>query len=287
MVWFSCCSSRTDYELVPPSRLANRPANQWPHNPAAHRSQGRRHPQGRPQPRSRVPSREELEKQRRQAQATAAARTYGWPTTRRGTDGGGEVGGAGSSGSRDSVIEPHLAGGLAALPGSDFRAVYDPRRAQHPSPAPPPPPPPPPQQQQQVRLPNYPRQQPQHPPYHPGQSAWQQPGRMPATWATPTQGAAAITTTTTAAAAAAPVAYQRPTVARRPVVRTAPRLPSQPQRPRHVRRDSNGVSECSSDEGDGGGDHNVEDYRHLRNYTVSPLQDHGGGSGGGPYTQAR
>ncbi|KAI3343133.1 hypothetical protein F4824DRAFT_510369 [Ustulina deusta] len=219
-----CCGcSDDDYYTASPYR----PPNENPHP-----SVSQRRPERHRKPRYQDPSREEVEKRQRQAQATAAARNYGWPTTR---------GVAGStdrlqtSGNRDSIIEPHLAGGLAAMPGSDFRAVYDPQRPR----------------QQPMRRPS-PSRPPQRPPYYQQRFVNQQPPRMPLMSISAQQDVRTLP----------PVVHQHPVTVRRPVIQTT-RPHQAPQVARLVRRDSNGISECSDDEVD------PED---LRKYTVSPIQ---------------
>ncbi|KAI1120731.1 hypothetical protein F5Y10DRAFT_289349 [Nemania abortiva] len=238
-----CCCNDDDYDTPE----APRPQNERPHPPV---SQPRAQRQAVPPQRGL--SREETErkeKRERQAQATAAARNYGWPTPR-------EVGFASqrTPGNRDSVIEPHLASGLAALPGSDFRAVYDPQRLrQSPRQSP---------QQQPRQLPpqrpNHMRPDPprpiQQPSYHRQRPVTQQPVRMPPMRAVPLQNMRP---------ASSSAVHQRPSIARTATVQPAARAYVQPQTARLVRRDSNGISECSDDD---------DDYRleELRKYTVSP-----------------
>ncbi|KAI0404274.1 hypothetical protein F4802DRAFT_567438 [Xylaria palmicola] len=227
-----CWCSDDDYTVSP-----YRPPGENPHP-----SVSRGHPQRQPPRQHRGPSAEEQEKRQRQAQASAAARSYGWPAAR------------GAAGNRDSIIEPGLAGGLAAMPGSDFRAVYDPhRQRQSPQRRP---------VQQPVRQPVRRRDlpgPPQRPPYYQQGSVNrqgfvnQQPGRAQLMRAYPQQ----------EARAPAPTMHQRPGNARRPVVQqqTTAHVPRQAQTARLVRRDSNGVSECSDTD---------DDIENLRNYTVSP-----------------
>ncbi|KAI0505239.1 hypothetical protein F5B22DRAFT_529634 [Xylaria bambusicola] len=227
-----CCGSEDDYYTVTPYR----PPNEKPHPSVYNQRQPERHNQ----PRYRDPRREEADKRQRQAQATAAARNYGWPTTR------GVAGNTNhhrGSGSRDSIIEPGLAGGLAAMPGSDFRAVYDPQRHRQ-------------RQQQQQQRQQQPIHRPnpvppfQRPPYYQQRFVSQQPPRMPMMSAIPR-------------ASEEPLARRQQVIARKPVVQGRRTQFHAPQVARLVRRDSNGISECSDD------DFDRED---LRQYTVSPIQ---------------
>ncbi|KAF2968131.1 hypothetical protein GQX73_g5443 [Xylaria multiplex] len=220
-----CCGSDDDYYTVSPYR----PPNEKPHPSVSHA-----YSQRQPRAQNRGPSREEIEKRQRQAQATTAARNYGWPTSHR--DAGSNSTNYQRHGNRDSIIEPDLAGGLAAMPGSDFRAVYDPQRSQ----------------QQPVHTPTPPRPY-QRPPYYQQRFVAQQPTRTQPMRAAPQQDSGR----------APQMVQRRPGIARRPVIQTAHPVFQAPQTARIVRRDSNGISECSDDEGD------CED---LRNYTVSPLQ---------------
>ncbi|KAI0428861.1 hypothetical protein F5Y09DRAFT_343268 [Xylaria sp. FL1042] len=182
------------------------------------------------------PSREEIEKRQRQAQATAAARSYGWPTTRGIT---GNTDPLQRRGNRDSIIEPDLAGGLAAMPGSDFRAVYDPHRAHR--------------HRHQNHRPGPPRP-PQHPPYYQQRFVSHQQVRN----ALDVQDVRRTPQ----------IVNHRHAIARKPLIQRARPQVAPPQAARLVRRDSNGISECSDDEGD------------LKDYVVSPVSpppgDHNG-----------
>lgn len=250
-----CCGSRKDnYYTVRPYR----PPKERPHPSVSQNQPRRQQPQFQPQPQPRSRGPEELEKRRRQAQATAAARTYGWPTER------GVVAGN-MRNNRDSIIEPDLAGGLAAMPGSDFRAVYDPQRPRHISQR---------QQQQQrqkQQKPTITHQQhishqkwkPQRPSYYQQQFVDRQPSSMAPMRAAPSR--------QTAPSVTQRQQRQRPAVGRvLPVVPTRPPVQVPPPRKvkRPVRRDSNGVSECSSSSSD---DDDGDHRRHRRNYNVSPL----------------
>ncbi|KAI1428370.1 hypothetical protein F5Y12DRAFT_733403 [Xylaria sp. FL1777] len=232
-----CCGgSEDDYYTVSPYR----PANENPHPSVAQHRPERYH-----QPRHRGPSREEVEKRQRQAQATAAAQNYGWPITRGVSRNPNHLQ---TSRNRDSVIEPDLAGGLAAMPGSDFRAVYDPQRSRQQQihrPSPPRPP------QRQPQRP--PQRLPQRPPYHQQRFVSQQPPRMPPMSVPAKQDVRRVPL----------VVQQHQAIARKPVIQTTRPQFQAPQAARLVRRDSNGISECSDDDGD------RED---LRGYTVSPIQ---------------
>ncbi|KAI1277154.1 hypothetical protein F5Y07DRAFT_364230 [Xylaria sp. FL0933] len=240
-----CSGSKEDY--YDSDRKAYRPSDEKPHY-AGDRHQPERRQQQHHQHRQhyeprhhyerqnyyqhqrRDPSREEAEKRRRQAQATAAAQNYGWPTTRGMT---GNTDPLKTRGNRDSVIEPDLAGGLAAMPGSDFRAVYDPQRAQ----------------QQRMHRPSPPRP-PQRPPYYQQRFVEKQPARMPN-----------MPNMQNVSRKPQVVNQNRP-LARKPVIQTVHPQHQAPRAARIVRRDSNGVSECSDDDVD------IED---LRDYTVSPI----------------
>ncbi|KAI0974378.1 hypothetical protein F4678DRAFT_458345 [Xylaria arbuscula] len=249
-----CCGSEDDYYTVAPYRHTNekphpsiiqqrpeqqhhrpqhyQPRHYQPQNYRPSNQQTRSYQPQNHRLQHRGPSREEVEKRQRQAQATAAARNYGWPTERsivRHADPRPELR------NRDSIIEPGLAGGLAAMPGSDFRAVYDPQRAR----------------QQQTRQPNIP-QPAQRPPYYQQRFVNQQPARMPMMSASNMQNVRRMP----------PVVHQQPVIARKPVIQTTRPQFRAPQVARIVRRDSNGISECSDDD---------DDIRDLRNYTVSPL----------------
>ncbi|KAJ8129097.1 hypothetical protein O1611_g4534 [Lasiodiplodia mahajangana] len=114
-------------------------------------------------------------------------------------------------------------------------------------PGPPPSHPGPPPLQQQAP--------PQRPPYHQQRFVSRQPPIMPPMKAAPL----AIVSEKSVAA------QQRPSIAQRPTVKPADRRYVQPQTARLVRRDSNGISECSED------DDNSR-LEELRNYTVSPIQ---------------
>ncbi|TGJ84860.1 hypothetical protein E0Z10_g3919 [Xylaria hypoxylon] len=234
-----CCGSEDDYYTVSPYR----PANEKHH---ASVSQARS--QRQPKPQHRGPSREEIEKRQRQAQATAAAQNYGWPTSRR-VAGNIPTNHIQTPGNRDSIIEPDVAGGLAAIPGSDFRAVYDPQQSR----------------QQPTHRPSPPRP-PQRPVYYQQRFVSQQPSRMPPMRAAPQQVVRRVPQ----------IVHQRPAIARKPVLQMAHPLSRAPQAARLVRRDSNGISECSDDEGD------RED---LRKYTVSPIQQSPGYSSQGMRSQ--
>ncbi|KAI0113914.1 hypothetical protein GGR51DRAFT_556412 [Nemania sp. FL0031] len=268
-----CCGSEDDYYRATPYR----PDYQEPH-PSVSPDRLRRQPETRrPMSREEIERRERIEKRERQAQATAAAQNYGWPTSR--MDGGGFVNRGYSSGNRDSMIEPHLAGGLVALPGLDFAAVYDPQRSRQ-LPRPPPPvqrpryPPPQqsqlplqqqrqqqqqhswqPQRQQQLQQPWQPQQQYQRnpSPLYQQQFVYEQPPQMPLMRVAPLPNTRAQ-----------PPSAQHHNIARRPVVQIVAPPFVQPQTARLVRRDSNGISECDDD----------DDYRleELRNYTVSPVR---------------
>ncbi|KAK5624358.1 hypothetical protein RRF57_000074 [Xylaria bambusicola] len=234
-----CCGSEDDYYTVTPYR----PPSEKPH-PSV---QYQRHPERHSQPRHRDLRREEAEKRQRQAQATAAARNYGWPTTRGVTGNTHQLQGTGS---RDSIIEPSLVGGLAAMPGSDFRAVYDP---QHPRQR---------QQQQQQRQPVH-RPNPlppyQHPPYYQQRFVSQQPLRMPMMSAASRQEIPRVPRVLQEG----PLARRQQVIARKPVIQELRTQFHAPQVARLVRRDSNGISECSDD---------AFDREELRQYTVSPIQ---------------
>ncbi|KAI1828067.1 hypothetical protein F4861DRAFT_490531 [Xylaria intraflava] len=138
-----CCGSEDDYYTVSPYR----PENERPH-PSVAAAHTRQNPQRQYQ----TPNRDEAEKRQRQEQAAAAARNYGWPTAR-GVNGNIYTNNRERPENRDSMIEPDLAGGLAAMPGSDFRAVYDPNRAR----------------QQQVHRPSPPDCRPSQPIHRPSQ----------------------------------------------------------------------------------------------------------------------
>ncbi|KAI1166922.1 hypothetical protein F5B18DRAFT_569495 [Nemania serpens] len=236
-----CCGSDSDYY----SEAREGPKPYRPVGPS----------QRYPQTERRGLSREEIEKRQRQAQATAAAQSYGWPT--RGVT---PTGPHRTHGSRDSIIESGLVGSLAALPGSDLRAVYDPQRIRQPP------------HQQQLR--QQPRQQPgQQPRQQPGQQPGQQRPIHQPTWPQrppyyqfiseqPSKVQPMSTPSRHRTQTGPPVIKER--IARKPVLHAAqPHL--RPHTAKLVRRDSNGISECSDDE-DG------VDYREkLRNYTVSPL----------------
>ncbi|KAI1750937.1 hypothetical protein F4782DRAFT_507282 [Xylaria castorea] len=145
-----CCGSSDDYYTVTPYR----PSGEKPHF-----SVSRGVSKGHRQPQPRDPLREAREKWQRQAQASAAAQRYGWPTSRAGP---GRIDHLQAPGNRDSVIEFHLAEGIVAMPGLDWRAAYDPerpRRQRNYSPSPP--------------LPA------QRPPYYGEKIIHQQPSRMP------------------------------------------------------------------------------------------------------------
>lgn len=234
-----CCGSKDDYYTVTPYR----PPHEKPHPSVYHQYQ--RQPERYNPPRRRDPRREEAEKRQRQAQATAAAQNYGWPTARgvpsntnhhpRGT------------GSRDSIIEPDLAGGLAAMPGSDFRAVYDPQRhrqRQRP-------------RQQPIRRPN-PTPPFQRPPYYQQRFVTQQPTRMPMMTAAPGPNIGR-------AVPRVHMPATHPVIARKPVIQDVrTQIYATPQVARLVRRrDSNGISVCSDDS---------FDREDLRQYTVSPIE---------------
>ncbi|KAI1434504.1 hypothetical protein GGR50DRAFT_395988 [Xylaria sp. CBS 124048] len=251
-----CCGSRDDYHSITPDRQEKpRPHHQYvPENRP-------RRPQPPPNSKPQYPSasRSEREKRERQAQATAAARNYGWPAPRAAS--GGMA--TGSNRSRDSMIEPGLASGLAAMPGSEFRAVYDPHKRRQL--------PPRPQHSQQQQQPqtvhsSTPPPPYQRPPYYHLGVVNHQPGRTQPMQVKPVQ--------------AVPIPAGKgkprhhPAIARQPVIQAAHRMSRMPQAAVLVRRrDSNGVSECSDDEGDG---HRA--HEKLRNYTVSPLNisDHSG-----------
>ncbi|KAI0140937.1 hypothetical protein F4776DRAFT_539319 [Hypoxylon sp. NC0597] len=161
------------------------------------------------------------ERDRRQV----AAQGYGWPgqTTTRSNNP------QQSLRRQDSFIEPGLAHALVGLPDSDFRAVYDPERArQQRVPA-----------SQPILSPNYPQQLQRG---APGIIA-EQPSTIEAMAVAYPQGVRQIV-------------HQHPSVSTSS--KTAPSMPSPV---RLMRRDSNGVSECSDDE---------YDEAALRNYTVSP-----------------
>ncbi|KAI0416914.1 hypothetical protein F5X98DRAFT_342473 [Xylaria grammica] len=234
-----CCGSDDDYYTVSPYR----PVNEIPHHSVSHARAQRQ-----PVPQRRGPSREEMEKRQRQAQATAAAQKYGWPTAHRA---GGNIptNHSQAPGNRDSVIEAELAGGLAAMPGSDFRAVYDPQRPR----------------QQPVHRPSPPQPY-QRPPYYQQRFVTQQPARTAPMRAAPQQDARRQPQ----------MVHHRPALARKPVIQTAHSPFRAPRAAKLVRRDSNGVSECSDDEGD------IAD---LRNYTVSPIQQSPVYGGPGMYSQ--
>ncbi|KAI1369457.1 hypothetical protein F5Y08DRAFT_153631 [Xylaria arbuscula] len=255
-----CCGSEDDYYTVTPYR----PANEKPHPSVYHQhQQHQRQPERYNPPRRRDPRREEAEKQQRQAQVTAAARNYGWPTAR-GVPG--YTNHARATGSRDSIIEPDLAGGLAAMPGSDFRAFYDPQRQHHHQ-----------RQRQQQPRQQQPTRRPnpvppfQHPPYYQQRFVTQQPTRMPMmTMATPGPGPGPRSNVGRAALPRAhmlPI-HQQPAIARKPVIHDGrAQFYATPQVARlvghHHRRDSNGISECSDDS---------FDHEDLRQYTVSPIE---------------
>ncbi|KAI0438775.1 hypothetical protein F4803DRAFT_569306 [Xylaria telfairii] len=244
-----CCGSKDDYYTATPYR----PANEKPH-PSV--SRGRY-----PPPPPRDPRLEEIEKRQRQAQATAAAQRYGWPTSRTDPRGYDDLQ---IPGNRDSLIEPGLASGLSTMPGSDFRAVYDPQRSP---------------QRRRNHPPNRPR--PTQSPHYYGQGfVDQQPGKMPPMRAPPIR-----TQPRQHAKVQYPVAYQhpsmpvqpvyapqirmqhnqyvrpehqRPAVARDVVVQRQYRPPREPEtarfsyvpQPRPVRKpslDSNRISLCSDD----------------------------------------
>ncbi|KAI1818342.1 hypothetical protein GGS20DRAFT_285202 [Poronia punctata] len=217
-----------------------------------------------------------MAKRERQARATEAAQRYGWPTA---TD-------------RDSVIEPRVAANFTTMPGSELydpyarpnhttttipqrqrRNVYDPPIYQqamlqssqggevvvvnrH---------------QQQSRnvyeRPIYQQQQHQHS----QQVITRQPQPPPPP--APIQRKPVARRPTQVCHRPAPVVAQRPVI-----VQNARRDILEPQAARLVRRDSNGISECSSD--------GEESRERLRNYTVSPLNSpEPVNSPGGLYTQ--
>ncbi|KAI2638111.1 hypothetical protein GGS21DRAFT_455917 [Xylaria nigripes] len=229
-----CCGSDDDYYTVSSYQ-------QETQRPKAYATAGRPRQQAYPQYQYHPQSREEAEKRQRQAQATAAAHKYGWPTAR-GAPGNVHQQYPNNYVNRDSMIEPNLAGGLAAMPGSEFRAVYDPQRARQA-----PPRRPVPQRQQPVQNGGLPRQSQRPPPQQ--RIVYHQPGRTPAMRAEPTLNNRSVP-------------QQRPGVGRRPDIHAA-RPVSEASQTAEIfpRRDSNGVSVCSDD----------EDYQNLRNYTVSPL----------------
>ncbi|KAI0189243.1 hypothetical protein F4808DRAFT_467547 [Astrocystis sublimbata] len=108
---------------------------------------------------------EKREKQQRQAQARAAAERYGWRPT------GGAYRSHGdpeTSCARDSLIEPNLAHGFAAMPGSDFRPFYHSHQLRR----------------QQTPHPSKPGQR---PPNHDQRIVNQQPGRVAPMNAPPTK----------------------------------------------------------------------------------------------------
>ncbi|KAI0456680.1 hypothetical protein F5B21DRAFT_148108 [Xylaria acuta] len=259
-----CCGSSDDYYTVAPYR---------PRDENPHPSVSRGFPQRYTQPPPRDPIREEIEKRQRQAQATAAAQRYGWPTSRGAS---GSIDHLRTLGNRDSIIEPNLAGSMAATPIQNFGEVYDPRR--------------PPRQQ------NYSSDRPrptQRPPYHGQRIVDQQPGRMPPMNAPPTRGQPRKDVRTERPVACqrhtkpmpprnappiraqpgkhvrveSPAAPQRPAIAREVVVQKQDSPPpgrefsSVPQPTRSIRRDSNRVSLCS----DNGFD--------FRSGSVSPISD--------------
>ncbi|KAI3329283.1 hypothetical protein HD806DRAFT_279404 [Xylariaceae sp. AK1471] len=253
-----CFGSDDDYYHASPYR----PENEHPHPSVS---------QVQPRPRYQPPSREEEEKRLRQTQATVAAQKYGWPTSR-GVANNIYTEHYKTSGNRDSLIEPDLAGGLASLPGSDYRAVYDPQRRRQPQQ-------PGQRQPQLVQRPNpplqrpSPPQRPQRPPYYQQRSVYQKPSYQQSQ----------------------PVVYQQQppmsvelrqnmrrqqpqAVARKPALRVTPQANHTPMVAHLIRRDSNGVSECSDDDDD--------DHNNLRHYTVSPIQASPGFNNGlGLYSQ--
>ncbi|KAI0164943.1 hypothetical protein GGR57DRAFT_514801 [Xylariaceae sp. FL1272] len=273
-----CCGSDDDYYHVTPYKPENERRQPKP-NPQGHS-------QWHPQPKQYGGlTKEQFEKRERQARATHAAQKYGWPTPR----------GVGQNiftdhlpaGNRDSVIEQGLAGAFVSMPGSEFRElrpVYDPVRVRQPQNASPGAPRQAPQRPQRPQRPQM-SQLPSFPQYgaayaRPGpalgsgqrQPIYQQPTRQPPMSQGP-QRRPNVTHRT-------PSSEKRPAIqpspAKRPVVQTLDlsRVKSQkatfhmatPHRahfPKVVRRDSNGVSDCSDDAG------NLDD---LRNYTVSPMR---------------
>ncbi|KAI1345180.1 hypothetical protein F5Y15DRAFT_410855 [Xylariaceae sp. FL0016] len=108
-----CCGSSDDYE---------RP-NPQPYHP-------QRQPVG-PQHRAMEQGNGKL---RAQMAATRAAGKYGWPTDRQSHPQAGQRGQA-TAACRDSFIEPGLAAHLSTMPGAEFRSVYDPQRARQPHPS--------------------------------------------------------------------------------------------------------------------------------------------------------
>ncbi|KAI1177491.1 hypothetical protein F4777DRAFT_587286 [Nemania sp. FL0916] len=214
-----CCGSEDDYDTVTPYN----PVPEKTHRPVPNSYNPNHYPQRQAPARRPDPRCEEMEKRQRQAQATIAARSYGWPTSREAA-----ANHSHPSRNRDSMIEPGLASGLAAMPGSEFRAVYDPQR----------------QRQQHQSRPQGQQQLPQRSLYYQQRSVTQQPSRVP------------------------PMVTRKPVfhegrslpAGRKPVIQTARPL-IQPQRAQLVRRDSNGISECSDDDGD----------ESWRDHPVSPI----------------
>jgi hypothetical protein len=256
-----CCGSGDDYYHASPYR----PENERAHTSASH---------AQPRSRRRRPSREEEEKRLRQTQATVAAQKYGWPTSR-GVANNIYTEHYKTPGNRDSLIEPGLAGGLAAMPGSDYRAVYDPQRRRQP--------------QQLIQQPNphpqrqTPPQRPQRPPYYQQRSVHQRPAHQQPPLTYQQQPPMSMAPRQDMRRQQPQVAHQRPVpaVARKPVLRVTPQPNHAPMVASLVRRDSNGVSECSDDDGDDGHHH-----RSLRGHTVSPIQASPGfGNGPGLYSQ--
>ncbi|KAI1260995.1 hypothetical protein F5Y18DRAFT_212486 [Xylariaceae sp. FL1019] len=272
-----CCGSADDYYQVTPYKPAN---EQRPSRP---KPQG--HSQRHPLPKQYGGlTKEQYEKRERQARATNAAQKYGWPTPR----------GVGQNiftdhlppGNRDSVIEANLAGGFVSMPGSEFgelRPVYDPVRARRPQTAgsgAPRQAPQRPQRPPMSQLPTFPQYGAAYAVPGPAlgsgqrQPIYQQPSRQPPMSQGPPQRRPHVKTHRTPSSENRPVVHPSP--AKRPVVQTLDlsRIKSQkatfhmatPQRAQHpkvIRRDSNGISDCSDD------DDNLDD---LRNYTVSPMQ---------------
>ncbi|OTB08807.1 hypothetical protein M426DRAFT_162199 [Hypoxylon sp. CI-4A] len=180
-------------------------------------------------------------KREREAAASQAAMWYGW-AGQQSQGRSRETQRPATSGSKDSYFEPHVASAFVGLPGSDFRAVYDPERR---------------------RQPKHPdRQRPSNPPHHtqqrrPDRVVINQPRPMEAMAMGPPRHHYAHDNMRRR-----PDAVKYPSKTSVPAALKAAPSPMVPSRPKPVRRDSNNISELGSEDGRDGDD--------LNSYVVSP-----------------